>query len=134
MGSIDAIQGLPHRPATKLRKNGIRTTEALLKQAGSRRGRTTLSSKTSLDAADLLRWAHRADLMRVKGIGPEYADLLEVAGVNTIKDLRRRNPGSLSRRMAELSERERLVQRLPTEAMVRKWIQLAGEIEPKVSP
>jgi hypothetical protein len=97
MATIDAIAGLDPKSATRFRKSRVRTTEALLKRAATRRGRKELATSTRLDEKQILIWVNRADLMRVKGIGSEYSDLLESAGVDTIKELRRRNPTSLSK-------------------------------------
>ncbi|MDH3249397.1 MAG: DUF4332 domain-containing protein, partial [Acidimicrobiia bacterium] len=109
MPSIDAIEGIGTRSATKLRKAGIRTTEALLKRANSKKGRRALSQVTGLSEKQLLEWVNCADLMRCKGIGSEYSDLLEAAGVDTVKELRRRNPASLTATMSELNDKKRLV-------------------------
>lgn len=122
MASIDAIQGMGHRFATKLRKAGVRTTEALLKRGERRSGRKQLAEATGLTEKQILEWVNRADLMRVKGIGAEYSDLLEAAGVDTVKELRRRNPSTLAQRMAQLNDQEKLVRRLPTRKMVASWV------------
>lgn len=133
MPSIDAIDGIGHKRATVLRKNGIRTTEALLKRGATKRGRKELARITKFDERVLLEWVNRADLMRCKGVGSEYSDLLEEAGVDTVKELRRRNPTSLTAKMIELNEKKRLVRRLPTESMVTGWIENAKELEAVVS-
>jgi predicted flap endonuclease-1-like 5' DNA nuclease len=132
MASIAAIPGLHHGQATKLRKARVRTTEALLKSACSRKGRRELADLTGLDEKQILEWVNRADLMRVRGIGSEYADLLEAAGVDTIKELRRRNPSNLLEAMADLNLRKRLVRRLPTESMVVGWVDSAKTTQPMV--
>ena len=131
MASITAV-GLPTRDATKLRKNGVRTTDALLRVAATKTGRRSLAGKTKLAERDVLGWVNRADLMRVKGIGPEYADLLEAAGVDTVKELRTRNPQNLLEAMTELNARKRLVRRLPTSGMVEDWIAAAKDLDPMV--
>lgn len=133
MASIAAIPGLLHGEATKLRKARVRTTEALLKSASGRKGRKELAEGTGLDERRILDWVNRADLMRVRGIGSEYVDLLEAAGVDTIKELRRRNPSNLLEAMAELNLRKRLVRRLPTESMVAGWVDSAKATEPMVA-
>lgn len=133
MASIDAIEGMSHAEATKLRKSRVRTTEALLKTASTRSGRKELSSKTGIPDKQILQWVNRADLMRVKGIGSEYADLLEVAGVDTIRELRRRNPANLLETLMVLNTRKRLVRRLPTEGMVSGWIDEAKDVDPIVT-
>ena len=133
MASITAIESMEHRDATKLRKAGIRTTEALLKSAATRTGRRRLSRETGLSVADILAWANRADLMRIRGIGSEYADLLEATGVDTIRALRRRNPDRLLEAMTGTNLRRRVIRRLPTDGMVRRWVDEAQEIEPIVA-
>jgi predicted flap endonuclease-1-like 5' DNA nuclease len=116
-----------------MRKSGVRTTDSLLEQASSRRGRSVVSERTGIPSADLLKWAQQADLMRVGGIGSEYADLLSAVGVDTIKTLRRRNAENLMVAMNQVNTRRRLVQRLPTVEMVQGWIDTAGSIEPIVT-
>ena len=132
MASISAIGSISHRNATKLRKSGVRTTDSLLEQASTRKGRSVVSERTGIPSADLLRWAQQADLMRVGGVGSEYADLLAAVGVDTIKVLRRRNADNLMVSMIQVNTRRRLVQRLPTVDMIQRWIDIAGGMEPIV--
>jgi len=133
MASIDAIEGIGHKYATKLRKARVRTTEALLKAGATRKGRKELAATTGLSDHQILEWVNRADLMRVKGVGEEYSDLLEAAGVDTVKELRRRNSGNLLAAMVEVNTSKRLVRRLPTLSMVERWIAHAKELDPVVS-
>jgi predicted RecB family nuclease len=133
MGSIGELRGIHPKEATRLRKAGVRTTESLLRHASNKRGRNALAKATDLDADKLLDWVNRADLMRIKGVGAEYADLLKMVGVDTVKTLRRRNPRSLLNSMIEVNDSERLVRRLPTESMVAAWVELAADTEPSVS-
>jgi len=133
MASITTIASMEHREATRLRKAGIRTTESLLKAAATRTGRRRLARETGLGEKDILSWANRADLMRVPGIGSEYADLLEATGVDTIRELRRRNPERLLEAITETNLRRRVIRRLPTSAMVSAWVADAKEIEPLVA-
>lgn len=132
MASIDAIEGIGPKFATKLRKSRVRTTEALLKRAATKRGRKELAMATGLEEKLILEWVNRADLMRVKGIGSEYSDLLEAAGVDTVRELRRRNATSLMKKMIQVNEVKRLVRRLPTEGMVEGWVDHAGRLDPIV--
>ena len=125
MASIDTIEGLGYKQATRLRKARVRTTEALLRTASTRTGRRHLAEATGLSDRLILEWVNRADLMRVKGVGEEYSDLLEEAGVDTIKELRRRNPRNLLATMVEVNNKKRLVRRLPTETMVTRWVEYA---------
>jgi predicted flap endonuclease-1-like 5' DNA nuclease len=133
MASIDAIEGLGHKHATKLRKARVRTTEALLKTAATRQGRKQLAETTGLSDQQILAWVNRADLMRVRGVGEEYSDLLEAAGVDTVKELRRRNAANLLATMVEVNTKKRLVRRLPTQSMVERWVAHAKELDPVVT-
>jgi predicted flap endonuclease-1-like 5' DNA nuclease len=133
MASISAIRAMGQRDATKLRKSKVRTTEALLRQASTRTGRSALSERTGIPTAELVKWAHQADLMRVDGIGPEYADLLACSGVDTIKALRRRNAANLMATMTQVNTKKRIVQRLPTVEMVQGWVDDAAALDPIVT-
>ena len=132
MARIDEIAGIDPKEATRLRKAGIRTTESLLKHAGTKAGREQLASELGLDVEELLHWAQRADMMRVRGVGAEYGLLLEACGVQTIRELRRRNPTALTAKLTDQNGRKSMVRRLPTEVMVTAWIESATEVEPQV--
>ena len=129
MASIDTIEGISHKQATSLRKARIRTVEALLKKGATRNGRREIAATTKQSEKLILEWVNRADLMRVRGVGEEYSDLLEAAGVDTVRELRRRNPGNLLASMVEVNAKKRLVRRLPTEAMVERWVEHARDLE-----
>ncbi len=129
MASIDTIEGIGHKQATSLRKARIRTVEALLKRGATRKGRREVATSTGISEKLILEWVNRADLMRVRGVGEEYSDLLEAAGVDTVKELRRRNPGNLLVAMVEINSKKALVRRLPTEAMVERWVEHAAELD-----
>jgi len=129
MASIDTIEGIGHRQATKLRKARVRTTEALLKAGGTKKGRKVIADTTDISEKLILEWVNRADLMRVKGVGEEYSDLLEAAGVDTVKELRRRNPANLLSAMVEVNDKKKLVRRLPTESMVERWVTNAKSLD-----
>jgi len=133
MASIDTIEGIGHRQATKLRKARVRTTEALLKVGATRKGRRLLAEQIGVAEKLMLEWVNRADLMRVKGVGEEYSDLLESAGVDTVKELRRRNAANLLNAMVEVNKKKRLVRRLPTESMVSRWVESAKKLDPIVT-
>jgi predicted RecB family nuclease len=133
MARIDQVAGIDHRQATKLRKVGVRTSKALAESASTRRGRTKLAKETGLSPKDLQLWVHHADLLRVKGVGAEYAALLVEAGVDTIRDLRRRNPTALLAKIIGMNGSQKLVDRLPTEGMVEGWITAAADLNPSIS-
>jgi hypothetical protein len=128
MPSIDAIGGIDPVFATKLRKARVRTTEALLKKGATRTDRKHLATATGLTEHQILEWVNRADLMRVKGIGEEYSDLLEAAGVDTVKELKTRKAVVLHAKLVEINTRQQLVRRLPTAAMVEGWVASAGKL------
>ena len=134
MASIDAIEGIGHKYATKLRKARVRTTEALLKLGATKRGRKQLAETTGIPERQILEWVNRADLMRIKGVGDAdaTAELLEGAGVDTVKELRRRNAANLLTAMIEINRKKDLVRRLPTEAMVQRWVDHAKDLDPIV--
>lgn len=132
MASIDAIEGIGHKYATKLRKARIRTTDALLKRGADRAGRKQLVAETGFTTHQIMEWVNRADLFRVKGIGEEYSDLLEASGVDTVKELRTRNVANLTAKMVEVNSKKRLVRRLPTESMVERWVTEAKKLNPVV--
>lgn len=132
MARIDEVAGVGVRDATKLRKAGVKTSRGLIESATTRRGRTELSAKTGIAPRDLQAWVHHADLLRVKGVGGEYAELLVAAGVDTIRDLRRRNPTALVAKILSMNGSDRVVRRLPTEGMVTGWIDAAKNVEPSL--
>ncbi|MEK7252491.1 MAG: DUF4332 domain-containing protein [Actinomycetota bacterium] len=129
MPSIDAIEGISPTLATKLRKARVRTTEALLKKGATRPLRKRLATATGLTEDQILEWVNRADMMRVKGIGSEYSDLLKAAGVDTVKELKTRKATLLHAKLVEINTQKRLVRRLPTEAMVQSWTASAAKLE-----
>ena len=122
MAKLEAIEGIGPVYAAKLRAAGIATTEALLKKGASRQGRKELAALTGLTEQQLLEWINHADLFRVKGIGPEYADLLEAAGVDTVPELAQRNPDNLYQKLLEVNAEKKLVRRMPTLEMVKDWV------------
>ena len=130
MARIDQVAGIAHKDATKLRKAGVRTSKGLIEFAADRKGRADLAAATGIDAKNLQLWVNHADLLRVKGVGAEYAELLTAAGVDTLRDLRRRNPTALLAKIIGLNGSSRVVQRLPTESMVEVWIEAARELDP----
>jgi predicted flap endonuclease-1-like 5' DNA nuclease len=132
VASIETIEGIGAKYATKLRKSRVRTTEALLKRGATKKGRDELATETGFSTHQILEWVNRADLMRVKGVGEEYSDLLEAAGVDTVKELRNRNSANLLAKMVEVNSQKRLVRRLPTLSMVERWVAHAKDLQPVV--
>ncbi len=130
---IDEIEGIGPAYAQKLLAAGIKTTDDLLDACGAGKGRDAVAAKTGLSAAQLLKWSNMADLMRVSGIGAEFSELLEAAGVDTIKELRNRRPDNLTAKMAEINAAKKLTRRVPNESEVTKWIERAKTLEPKIT-
>ncbi len=133
MASIEQISGIGPTYGERLRSLGIRTKEALLKAGATPQGRQELAEKVGVSADTILKWVNRADLMRITGIGEQYSDLLEAAGVDTVVELARRNPENLYQKLVEVNAEKGLVRRLPNPAMVADWIEKAKGLERAVS-
>ena len=131
--SLIDIEGIGATHAKTLADAGLTNTDHLLDAAGSAAGRKSLAAKTGLQESRLLEWVNRADLMRVKGIGSEYSDLLEASGVDTVKELATRAPANLAAKLAEVNEAKKLVRRVPTESEVSGWVAEAKNLPAKVS-
>jgi predicted flap endonuclease-1-like 5' DNA nuclease len=119
--------------SSRLKRVGIRTTSGLLAKAKDARGRKALSGSTAIPEQLVLKWANMADLMRVKGVGEEYSQLLEAAGVDTVKELRNRNAANLTRAMAKANARLGLVRLLPSQKVVERWIAEAKSLPPTIT-
>jgi hypothetical protein len=119
--------------AQALRRAGIRTTGKLLERAKDPKGRKDLAEKTSIDQKKLLRWANMADCLRVSGLGKEYAELLRHVGVDTVRDLRYRNPAHLAESMAEANKKRKLVRLVPSAKAIGRWIEFAKKLPLKIS-
>jgi uncharacterized protein DUF4332 len=130
---ISKISDIDAAIALKLKAQRIRTTAKLLEQARDVRGRQELAKKIGVDECTLLRWANAADRMRIKGIGDEYACLLAAVGVDTVRELKYRNPRNLAKAMAAANEKRKLVAFLPSEKAVKKWIDTAKTLPLKIS-
>jgi predicted RecB family nuclease len=131
--SISAIEDIGADEAEALKSIGIRTTEKLLEAAKSPKGRKLLATQTELNEKRLLRWANIADKLRIRGMGREYAGLLCEVGVDTVKELRYRNPARLAKSMAEANKRRKLVRFLPSEKLVRRWVEHARRLPQKIT-
>jgi predicted flap endonuclease-1-like 5' DNA nuclease len=131
--AIEEIEGIGATHGKTLRAAGIASTEALLDACGDRKGRTATAEKTGIDAKRLLEWANRADLMRVRGIGSEFSDLLEAAGVDTVKELATRNAANLAVKLAEVNSAKKLTRAVPGEIAVAGWIEQAKALPAMIS-
>jgi predicted flap endonuclease-1-like 5' DNA nuclease len=130
---IDEIEGIGPAYAAKLGGAGIKTTEALLAACANPKGRKEMAAKTGLSEAQLLKWTNMADLMRINGVGEEYSELLEAAGVDTVKELKMRKADNLAAKMAEVNAVKKLTRTVPSAAMVAKWVEQAKSLPSAIS-
>src|SRR3972149_11586231 len=128
---IAELAGIGPEVVDRLRKAGIRTTTRLLDASKSPKQRKLLAERTGLDEKRILSWANMADRMRIKGVGEDYASLLQAAGVDTVKELKYRNPAKLAHAMAEANARRKLVRVLPSDRAVVRWIEQAKRMQLK---
>ena len=133
MPKVIVIEGVGPAYAAKLIAAGIRTTDGLLRQGATPAGRKSISESTGIEPARILEWVNRADLMRVRGVGEQYSDLLESAGVDSVRELARRRPDTLHARMLELNASRKLVRRPPTLNAVEGWVSAARSLPTAVS-
>jgi predicted flap endonuclease-1-like 5' DNA nuclease len=119
---IIEVEGIGPVYGAKLDEAGVSTTEALLDKGGTARGRAEIAAATGIDEGKVLTWVNHVDLMRLTGVGSEYADLLEAAGVDSPAELGHRNAANLTTTMAEANAARPMVRQLPSEAQVQRWI------------
>lgn len=133
--SIIDIEGIGPSFTKKLKAVGVNRTDQLLERAAKPKGRKALAAESGIDEKKILKWANMADLMRVRGVGEEYSELLEAAGVDTVKELRNRKPENLAVAMAEVNakKKNKLVRLVPGEKSVAKWVAHAKELKPMMS-
>ncbi len=125
MTDLVYVEGIGPAYAKKLQAAGYKTAEELLDEGCTPQGRKTIATKSGIDETLILRWINYVDLFRVKGVGSEYADLLEAAGVDTIPELAQRKAENLAKKIAEVNKAKELVRKVPTEAQVAEWIEQA---------
>jgi predicted flap endonuclease-1-like 5' DNA nuclease len=130
---IEEIEGIGAANAKKLAAAAISTTAGLLKLCCDAKGRKATAEKTGVSEGQLLKWANMADLMRISGVGSEYSELLEAAGVDTVKELRNRNAANLAAKMAEVNATKKLTRTVPSEKVVSKWVEQAGALDPLIT-
>ena len=133
MPSIIDVEGIGKVYKNKLAKVKILTTDALLEAGATPKDRKALAEKTGIGDALILEWVNLADLYRIKGIGSEYSDLLEEAGVDTVVELSKRVPKNLYDKMVEVNEKKKLVRKLPSESQIADWVDQAKKLPRKVS-
>lgn len=128
MAKIADIEGIGPKNAARLQEAGVSTTGALLAKGGDPQGRKQLAQKSGISEKQILEWVNRADLTRIKGVGSEYADLLECCGVDTVPELKNRSAGNLYKKMVDVNSQKKLVRKLPTESQVADWVTQAKSL------
>ena len=130
---IQSIEGIGSSYANTLSAAGITSTQRLLQQGATREGRSALAEKTGINERLILKWVNMSDLFRVHGVASQYAELLEAAGVDTVKELRNRNPENLVQAMINVNKERRLVRQTPSQKRVIDWIEHAKNLPPVVT-
>lgn len=130
--AIEDIEGIGPAIGEKLRAAGIQTPDHLLEKGCTKKGREQIAESTGLSERQLLKWVNHADLFRIKGVAGEYAELLECAGVDTVKELRTRKAENLAAKLAEVNEQKKLCRQTPGTKAVTDWIEHAKQLPPKV--
>ena len=133
MANVKDIEGIGPVLGGKLEAAGIVTVESLLENGATRSGRANLAKETGISESQILEFVNMADLMRVKGVGAEFAELLVAAGVDTIKELRTRNAENLHQKLEEINKKKSLTRRVPSLDMVTDFIAQAGSTDPSVT-
>jgi predicted flap endonuclease-1-like 5' DNA nuclease len=133
MAKLSTVEGIGLSYAQKLQDAGISTTQALLQQGKTAKGRKEIAEKTGISPKLVLEWVNHVDLFRIRGVSEEYADLLEEAGVDTVPELAQRNPANLHQRLVEVNQAKNVVRRVPGENQVSDWIEQAKALPRVVS-
>ena len=128
MATIAEIEGIGAVNAGKLRTAGVRTTKALLERGKTPKGRKELAAQINASEKTILEWVNRADMFRVRGIGSQYSDLLEAAGVDTVRELAMRNADALCASLAKVNAVKNKVNKLPSMSQVKEWIKTAKSL------
>ena len=130
---IEEIEGIGPANAKKLAHAGIHSTAILLRLCRTRKGRRATADKTGISETQLLKWANLADLMRIPGIGGEFSELLEAAGVDTLKELRSRNVDNLAATLLEVNAKRKLTRIVPSAKTLSKWVDQAAQLKPMIN-
>ncbi len=130
---IDEIEGIGPAMREKLEGAGIGDTDTLLERCCAKPGRKEVAEQTGIGEGQILKWTNMADLFRIKGVGSEYAELLEAAGVDTVKELGTRNAENLAAKMNEVNEARKLTRRPPNASAVEDWVSQAKSLPAKIT-
>jgi predicted flap endonuclease-1-like 5' DNA nuclease len=128
MAKIVDVEGIGTKYAEKFIKAGVSSTDALLKAGATPKGRKELAEKTGIGDALILKWVNHVDLYRIKGVGSEYSELLEAAGVDTIPELAQRKAANLVQKIVAVNKEKKLVRKLPVESQIAGWIEQAKKL------
>jgi len=132
MSKLETIEGIGPALCQKLEAAGVGSCENLLEAGGTRNGRADIAAKTGISEAQILKFVNHADLMRIKGVGGEYSELLEAAGVDSVPELAQRNAANLMTKMTSVNETKQLVRALPSETQLEGWIKDAAGLSKAV--
>lgn len=128
MTTLETVEGIGVKFAKKLRAIGVPTTDALLEMGSTPKGRDEIAERSGISGKLILEWVNHVDLFRIDGVGEEYADLLEEAGVDTVPELAQRKPANLYEKMVEINAEMKLVRRLPAASQVEGWVAQAKKL------
>ncbi len=128
MSKLSMIEGIGPSYEVKLKAAGIGSVEKLLEFCADKKGRNALVEKTGISDKLILKWTNHADLFRIKGIAGQFAELLEAAGVDTVVELANRKPENLYKKIVEVNTEKNLVNRIPTEKDLKKWVEQAAKL------
>ena len=127
------IEGIGPKYTKMLKKVGVTQTKQLLNRGASKKGRKDLAKESGLKETQILKWANMADLMRIRGVAEEYSELLGAAGVDTVKEMKRRNATNLAAKMQEVNKKKKIVRLLPSEKRVSTWVEHAKTLDPMMT-
>jgi predicted flap endonuclease-1-like 5' DNA nuclease len=133
MPPLEKVEGIGSKYAQKLRDAGIATTDDLLSKGAEPKGRQAIADESGISHKLILEWVNHVDPFRINGVGEEYADLLEEAGVDTVPELARRKAGNLYSKLTEINQQKNLVRQLPSESQVAHGIEQAGKLPRVIS-
>ncbi|MCJ7715368.1 MAG: DUF4332 domain-containing protein [Anaerolineales bacterium] len=132
MAKLEMVEGIGKKYAGQLRKAGVRSTKSLLEKGATPKGRDQITKAAGIGGKLILEWVNHVDLFRIKGVGEEYSDLLEEAGVDTVVELAQRNAANLYEAIQQTNAKKKLVRRPPSKKMVNDWVNLAKKLPRKV--
>ena len=133
MPNLKMVEGIGDVYAQKLQDAGVATTDSLLEMGATPQGRKSIAERSGIPIALILRWVNHVDLYRINGVGEEFADLLEAAGVDTVPELAQRIPENLYQKLMTVNEEENRVRQLPSETQISSWVEQAKKLPRVIS-